>query len=407
MKPLRVFMLDLLATVPYYTAYLTKALLKENVAVTLGSVSYYLDRSCFSSRGIKVAPGCLDVVSKCDLPRSVRRPLKLAEALLNQTILALRFLFSPPDVLHVQFLPMLTWALPFDFWFMLFCRKRGVKIVLTVHDLLPHDTGRTHKAKFFNLYRSVDWIICHSEHVRERLAKEFEVMPGSVSVIPHGPFFYDLQESVSEDVTTHDVKPPGAICVLWQGIIHPYKGVDLLLNAWQRLESLGGEHYLVVAGTGPADLLEQIREQVESLGLKRVVLKLEFVSTSELVNLYREADVVVYPYRAITTSGGLATGLALGKAIVASDLPVFRELLTHGQNALLIDPLNPDELAGALLELVQNHALRGRLATNVRAMNFGEHMWDSIAKSTAEAYRFAMPSGPTASNIQNPQPPPP
>jgi len=94
----------------------------------------------------------------------------------------------------------------------------------------------------------------------------------------------------------------------------------------------------------------------------------------------------VYPYRAITTSGALATGLALGKAIVASDLPVFRELLTNGENAMLVDPENIAELAGALKELTQNAGLRERFAVKVREMNFGDGYWRSIAKKTAQVY---------------------
>jgi glycosyltransferase involved in cell wall biosynthesis len=383
-------MMDLLATVPYYTAYLTRALLAEDINLTLGSVSYYLDRWCFSSRGIKVSPGCVDLSSKCALPRMLRRPLKLCGALLNQSALSLRFLLAPPDVLHVQFLPMLTWRLPFDLWFVLLCRAWGMKIVLTVHDLLPHDTGHTHKAKFLRLYHSVDWIICHSEHIRDRLAADFLVSPSRVSVIPHGPFFYDLMQVSTETVPKNVTKPEGCVCVLWQGIIHPYKGVDLLLDAWQKVEALGGEHRLVVAGTGPVEILQQIRQQVKSLKLRNVALKLQFISTVELVQLYLQADIVVYPYRAITTSGGLATGLALGKTIVASDLPVFRELLINRQNALLVDPRSPGDLAEALIELAQNKELRESLAKNVKAMNFGEQSWIAIARSTTEAYRNAL-----------------
>jgi glycosyltransferase involved in cell wall biosynthesis len=389
-RTIRIFMMDFLATVPYYTAYLTRALISQHVDVTLGSVSYYLDRTCFSSRGVKLFPGCVDLVSQGPFPRMVRRPLKLLEALLNQSIATLRFLFVPPDVLHVQFLPMLTWSLPFDLWFVLLCRKRGIKIVLTVHDLLPHDTGEAHRAKFLKLYHSVDWIICHSEHVRERLAREFLVVADMVSVIPHGPFFYDLVPVTAKESLMSLNSPPGAVRVLWQGIIRPYKGVDLLLEAWQRVEALGRGHKLVVAGTGPADLLQAIRQQVESLKLRNVELRLEFISTSELVRLHREADLVVYPYRAITTSGALATGLALGKTIIASDLPAFRELLTNRENALLFDPQNSNELAAAMIELIQDSHLRDRLAANVKAMDFGEQSWISIARMTTEAYVHAL-----------------
>jgi glycosyltransferase involved in cell wall biosynthesis len=281
---------------------------------------------------------------------------------------------------------MLKWHLPLDFWFLEFCRKRGSKIVLTVHDLLPHDTGEAHKETFLELYRMVDRLICHSDHIRARLRTEFSVPEEKVSVIPHGPFFYDLPAAGSEPMPPLLDKKPGTVMVLWQGIIFPYKGIDLLLRAWQRVEAQGGDCQLAIVGTGAPELLEEIREQVKSLGLKRVQLEPRFISARELVALYRAADVVVYPYRAITTSGALATGLALGKTIVASDLPVFRELLTDRENVLLVAPQDCDALAGALIELVRDSALRELLANNVRAMEFGDESWHAIAKQTMETY---------------------
>jgi glycosyltransferase involved in cell wall biosynthesis len=290
--------------------------------------------------------------------------LKLLEALINQSVLAVRFFCAPPDVLHVQFLPMVTWVVPFDLWFVLFCRMRGIKIVLTVHDLLPHDTDQRHKAKFLKLYHSVDWIICHSDYIRDSLTSQFFVNSKRISVIPHGPFFYDLGGLTTESTVDATKKTSGALFFLWQGIIRPYKGVDVLLDAWQKVEALGNSHRLVVAGTGSVDQTGRIRQQVESLKLKNVELKLEFISALDLVQLYRDADIVVYPYRAVTTSGALATGLALGKVIVASDLPVFREILVDHNNALLVDIHRRDDLANALVELIENPLLRERLARN-------------------------------------------
>ena len=390
----RVFMMDLWATVPYYTAYLSRALMAEGVDLTVGSISYYLDPDCFSSRGIKVDPGLLDVVGRFPLPRVPRRLLKLSEALVNLSALTARFQVSPPDVIHVQVLPMLKWRLPLDFWFLEFCRKRGSKIVLTVHDLLPHDTGEALKGTFLELYRMADRLICHSDHIRARLAAEFSIPEEKVSVIPHGPFFYDLPVASSEQMPPGFDEKPGTVLVLWQGIIFPYKGVDLLLHAWQRVEARDGSCRLAIVGTGTPELLEQIREQMKSLGLKCVQLQPRFISARELVALYRAADVVIYPYRAITTSGALATGLALGKTIVASDLPVFRELLTDRENALLVDPEDAARFADVLTSLVQDADLRERLAKNVRAMDFGEQSWISIAKKTVRAYESALLSSP-------------
>lgn len=386
-------MMDLWATVPYYTAYLSKALLNENIDLTVGSITYYLDTTCFSIRGIKVDPGAFDVVGRFKLARLPRRILKLSEAMLNLSALTVRFLISPPDVIHVQYLPMLKWRLPLDLWFLKFCRKRGAKIVLTVHDLLPHDTAEVHKKTFHRLYHFVDEIICHSDHIETRLQTEFAITPEKINVIPHGPFFYDLPDSGSGRALQSVGVDPGKILVLWQGIIFPYKGIDLLLDAWQKVEANNEDTCLVIAGTGAPELLEQIRKQVERLGLERVHLHFQFITTQELVALYRAADIVVYPYRAITTSGALATGLALGKTIVASDLPVFRELLRNAENALLVNSKVSEELAGALIELTQDQDLREKLANNVCRMNFGDESWIAIAKKTMQVYdRALLPS---------------
>jgi len=382
----RVFMMDLWAIVPYYTAYLSKALLREGANLTVGSISYYLDPSCFSRRGIRLSPGLLDVVGKYRLPKWPRRLLKFPEAMLNLTALGLRFLLYPPDVIHVQYLPMLKWRVPLDLWFLKLCRARGSRIVLTVHDLLPHDTGEQHKATFLKLYAMVDAIICHSDSIRGRLVNEFAVPATKIAVIPHGPFFYDLPASGSDETLRSFDLPVGASIVLWQGIIFPYKGVDILLDAWQKVEASCTEAVLVIAGTGAPDLLEQIRAQVASLKLRRVHLEFRFISTEELVALHRAAAVVVYPYNAITTSGALATGLALGKTIVATDLPVFRELLIDRENALLVPPRDPDALTRALTELLLNPSLRERLAVAVSAMDFGDSSWLSIAAKTLAVY---------------------
>jgi glycosyltransferase involved in cell wall biosynthesis len=379
-KP-KIFMMDLVATVPYYTAYLSRALLSEGLALQVGSISYYLDRACFQSRGLKADPGLLDIVGKFHLPKGPRRILKLAESMLNMAALAIRFLASPPAIVHVQYLPMLRWKAPLDLWFVFFCRWRGSKIVLTVHDILPHDTAETYKKVFEELYGHTDALICHSESIKARLISEFAIAPGKISVIPHGPFFYDLP-ATSLNLKTD----PTQQIVLWQGIIFPYKGVDLLLDAWQKVEAKVPTACLVVLGTGSPDLLNELRQQAQHLGLTRVRFEFRFASVEELVATYRSADIVVYPYRAITTSGALATGLALGKTIVASGLPVFRELLTHRQDALLVNVEQADQLSGAIIELLLDPALRTKLAAAVSSKDFGSKSWHEIAHQTAEVY---------------------
>ncbi len=401
-RPMRVLMLDLWATVPYYTAYLSRALKRAGVQVQAASITYYLDRATLQRCGLRPQPGLLDLVGKLDLPRSPRRVLKLAEGLLNLLALSARVLLRPPAILHVQFLPLLLSRLPLDRWFVLLCQRRGVPLVLTVHDLLPHDTGEAHRVTYARLYGQADALICHSAHIEERLTAEFGVSPDRIAVIPHGPFFFDIPVPEAGTIRNRLGVAPGQAMILWQGIIFPYKGVDLLLNAWQRLEQgatpdaavpdpagrdTADQACLVIMGTGEAGLTASLTAQAQRLGLRNVRFHLSFCSPEDLVAAYRAAAAVVYPYRAITTSGALATGLSLGKAIVASRLPVFEEVLTEGETAMFANPDNPEELATAIHKIVREPALRSHLETNVQAMNFSERTWEEIAQRTEAVYQ--------------------
>lgn len=381
-------MMDLLATVPYYTAYLSRALQDQGVAVRVGSITYYLDTQCFRSRGLRLQPGALDIVGRFpQLAKVVRQWLKLVETIVNLCALTLGFLVRPPNIVHVQYLPMLRFPLPLDAWFVRFCRWRGARVLLTVHDLLPHDSADRFRAVFKRLYARMDALICHSDHIRERLVSEFHVGRERIHVIPHGPFFFDLPAGDPHVTRARFGIPEGHTLVLWQGIIFPYKGLDVLLDAWRNVEEKDACAHLVVIGTGSPVLTEALLAQAARLGLKRVHFEFRFCSAEELVDAYRAADVVVYPYRAITTSGALATGLALGKAIVASDLPVFRELLIHNENALLIEPESPFPLSRALQTLLQSSVERERFSRAVQAMQFGKGSWLNIAAETVAVYR--------------------
>ncbi len=379
-------MMDLLATVPYYTAYLSRALLDAGVPVTVGSITYYLDRDCFRARNLRLQPGPLNVIGRLNLRAGLRRAFKLAEMVINLGWQVVRFAFRPAAIVHVQFLPLLRSPVPLDLWFVRYCRWRGSRFVLTVHDLLPHDTSERYRAVFEDLYQTADFLICHSAHIRARLEAEFGVPAGKISVIPHGPFFFDLPKPLNNSTRKRLAIPDDRQVVLWQGIIFPYKGLDVLLDAWQIVEQRWSTAHLVVVGTGSPELLAQVREQVKDLRLGRVTLDLRFASTEVLVDAYRAADVVVYPYRAITTSGALATGLALGAAIVASDLPVFRELLSDGENARLVAPNDHLALAAGIVELLADHELKRSFVERVTAMNFALQSWREIAEKTEQVY---------------------
>ena len=384
---LRVFIMDLLSVVAYYDAYLCRALKSEGVSTRLGAITYHFDRDCYRRLGVRNQPGPLDFVGRLKLPNVVRRLLKVFEMCLNTIALAVSFTWKRPDVVHVQYLPLLERRIPLELWLLKYCRLLGSSLVATVHDIAPHDGGDINAARFRRAFEMMDALICHSASAQQQLLSRFSVAPERVWVIPHGPLFFDSGQA-ARTAERESYKTESRECiVLCQGMIRPYKGIEFLLDAWAELRRGGTRAKLIIAGSGEPQILENIREKVRSLKLEgSVQLCFQFLPTEVMMSYYEAADIVVYPYRAITTSGALMTGIAQRKAIVATSLAPFRELLEHGKNALLCDYGDTQGLASALRRLIDNPKLRHCLAEEAAALSCGEQTWREIAARTRDCY---------------------
>jgi glycosyltransferase involved in cell wall biosynthesis len=387
-KSPKIFVFDLSCYVPYYNVHFCKALRDRGVDFTLGSISYRLDPDCFRRLGLKNDPGLFDVVSHFSIRTlRLRQALKVVEFCINLLALAVRFTFRRPDILHVEFLPLVEHGIPFEIWFLAYVRMLGIRIVHTVHNVLPQGTGDLRKKPYERVYRKADALICQNEPARARLVNEFGIDPGRTWVIPHGPMFHDQQRPTVEGARERIGLSSGQTAVLWQGIVRPYKGVDFLLEAWSRVHSDFKNSLLIIAGSGPQRELRRIEEKARSLGLESSVrLVLQFLSVEDVANYYQAADVVVYPYQEITTSGALMTGLSYRKALIATSLPPFLELLRDGENALLVEYGDVSGMANALQRLLMDPSERRRLADNLGAEQPAEDPWISIARKTNECY---------------------
>jgi len=385
--PIRVFMMDLWCYTPYYDRYLCESLANEGVAVTLGAVCPYQDPEYFSKHGLRNDPGFADLVPRLRISNEAsRRVLMLGESCINMLALLARFAVSKPEVVHVQWIPMVR-KLPFEIWFLKLVKRLKIKLVYTVHNVLPHDSGHEFVQVFRRVYGEMDALICHTKDAKERLIREFSVLPERIWVIQHGPLLHDGKRQSVEASKEQLSLPNGETLVLWQGIVRSYKGLDFLLDAWCNVQNQALGARLVIAGTGNPELLREIHERVMGLGLAESVrLDFKFIPDEELPAYYQAADVVVYPYKEVTTSGALMTAMAYGKAIVATKLPAFQEALRDGETALLVSYGDVDGLANALVRLIRDRKERDRIGTAVTAANDPGESWNRIAKATRRCY---------------------
>ncbi len=134
---------------------------------------------------------------------------------------------------------------------------------------------------------------------------------------------------------------------LFFGHVRPFKALDVVLDAWPGLES---DVLLMVAGEVWYGGEEGYREQARRLGLddERARFEFRFISDAEIATYFAAADVVLAPYRHEAQSGVVLTSFHFARPVIATRVGGMPEIVTDGENGLLIDPESPVALAGAL-----------------------------------------------------------
>jgi glycosyltransferase involved in cell wall biosynthesis len=348
---MHVHLVDPAAFTPPYDRALASALARAGAQVELVT-------SRFTYGDVPPAPGVQ--VREAFYPFAPSRPRARRAARLAQHVpdmLRYRRAARAADVVHFQWLPVQA----LDAHLLPPTRPR----LLTAHDVLPREPRPSQLEGQRRLYERMDAIVVHSGHGAARLRDELGLDPAKVHVIPHG-----VLDNLAA-VAPVELFPKRKPVVLFFGLIRPYKGLDVLLEAWRRAAP---DAELWVVGMPRTDV-----SFVHGPGVRSA---LRFVSGAELAGAFRAADLVVLPYREIDQSGVLFTALAFGKPLLLTTVGGFPEV----RAAAHVPPGDPDALAGALDELLRDPARLAAMAAASRACAAGEYSWDAIARRTLGLY---------------------
>jgi len=296
----------------------------------------------------------------------VRRAAKLAQHVPDMLRFAGSRAARDSDVVHFQWLTVQ----PLDVHLPPLALSRGRRppLVLTAHDVLPREPRPGQLKAQRRLYERADAVVVHSEHGAARLRDELGIDPAHVHAIPHGAFahFAELSDPAPLPPELAAVEKPVVLCF---GLIRPYKGIDVLLEAWRGID----DAELWIVGLPKMDLAP-----LRATAPPGVRFVPRFVGDAEIPAFFRRADLVVLPYREIDQSGVLFTALAFGKPLLLSAVGGFPEVAATGA-AELVEPGDPAALHAAFARLLADPAARERLAAAARAAAAGPYSWDAIA----------------------------
>lgn len=264
------------------------------------------------------------------------------------------------------------------------CKMLGMRVVHTVHNVLPHEESADDRTMCGKVYRDAEKLFVHSDWSRRELLQGFPGLDSRVTLMRHGLFsIYGRRAGAREGLRKHLGIAEDQVALLFCGAIRPYKNIDSVIAALkdQRCRNV----VLVVSGKESAyspasssEPLSRTRRLAEKEGvLDRIKLLPGFLKRSEMAELFEAGDAVVLPYLRGYGSGMLLLGMAFEKHILSTETGGAEEYLKpYGRYTLLRGAAAAD-VAEGICEFLEE----GRRET---PGDTSELAWSNIARQALE-----------------------
>jgi len=270
--------------------------------------------------------------------------------------------------------------------------RRRRRTVLTIHDLSALRFPELHRPRLVRRARLrlplaaklANAIITPTEAVKEEVCERFRFSPEKVTAIHEAPraAFQPMPHQESAEVR----KRLGVSneFLLFVGTLEPRKNLLTLLKAFgEVLRHTSLRPQLVVAG-GEGWLMEETFAFLKGSVINEHLRLTGYLEDKDLHALYASCRAFIFP--SLYEGFGLPPleAMACGAPVVASRIPALQEVL--GDAASLIEPLDVDGLAKAMVEIWQDDGRRGKVS--LAGLNqVKKFSWSKTAQKTYEVYR--------------------
>ncbi|MFA5800897.1 MAG: glycosyltransferase family 1 protein [Thermoleophilia bacterium] len=171
------------------------------------------------------------------------------------------------------------------------------------------------------------------------------------------------------------------------GALDPRKNTTGVLNSFAHLKDLTKQPiYLVIAGLSDKEI-NKFHTLVLEMGLDGWVILLDFITDEELIALYNGADVFLYPSLYEGFGMPVLEAMACGTPVITTSAGSIPEVA--GDAALFVDPMDPEEIAHSILNIISNIDIRNKLIEKglEQAKKFS---WETTARQMLEIYRMSV-----------------
>lgn len=252
----------------------------------------------------------------------------------------------------------------------------NIPTVNTVHDPIKHIDQRTYLNNWTMkdaIKRSKGWVV-HSDGLKKVLVERNKISEETILVHPHG--VYDFYCNFAQPSSNKEKY------ILFFGELRVNKGLDLFLEAFEKVKDQIPEWRVMIAGRGRLANNKSLEKVAD-----RIKLHNRYITDAEAADLFSKAGMTILPYRHGSQSGVLALAAAFACPVLATRVGNIPEMLVDKKHALLVEPENVVELANGLVGIATDDSLRALLGDNLDKLARNEWSWTKIAKKTLQFYR--------------------
>lgn len=288
------------------------------------------------------------------------------------------------DVVHVQWFQFS----PVDYYYLKKLKKSGIKIVVSVHDILPFNEKKYDMPFHKKIYGLCDEIIVQAKNNIKRFNELFPEDSKKVTFIPHGHFLDFADKHEKKESRARLNIPMDKTVLLFFGQIKKVKGVGVLLEAFGKLTQKRNDLYLVIAGSVWKDDFAPYQEIIDKYNLSDAQLKtdIHFIPDEKIGYYYSACDVAVLPYLDVYQSGVIQLVYAYGKPAIATAIAPFMEIVEDGVTGFLCTPNDADSLSNTIERAVENAKDYEVLGEAGRKRIEIKYSWKEIAEKIMELY---------------------
>lgn len=258
-------------------------------------------------------------------------------------------------------------------------RKKGTKVISVLHNVTPHEHRISDKLLNRYYLNQNDGFVVMSQAVKNDL---LSYIPDAKCIVHPFPVFSQFGEKIDKITARKKLNiPVDKKVLLFFGLIRDYKGLDLVIDAFGKLNH---EYFLIIAGES-YKRFESYQQQINANKIKEnIMLHIRYIPDDEVPLYFSAADVNVLPYRTATQSAVVALAYQFDSPVIVTDVGGLREMVEPYQTGLVVSKLEPELLAGAIRKFF-NENMENKCKENIKKFK-ADCSWDAMYEKIVDLY---------------------